>query len=193
MRARQMRANLRSLALLGAEAHAEVLRRIDPSIVRHSESAGRLAWLPLEYDVALSAAVLDVVGYEASIRWAHDGLMAAVDGPLMQNLIRPAARLFASDPATVARILPRVMAATLRNCGTYRVEVANASLVYVVGQAVPDIMRELPLYLQGLGDSFALLFDFVGFQATVHVQPGEGDDVVWSVGLEPASGRREAS
>jgi hypothetical protein len=55
MRAAHLKANLEQLEMLGPERHARVLAALDPEIVGVIERATRLAWLPVEYDVALKS------------------------------------------------------------------------------------------------------------------------------------------
>ncbi len=113
MRASHIQSNLASVEMLGAgEAH-RVRHALGAGRVATIEEAGRMEWLPLEIDVALTDAVGEVAGMDGVRRWARTSIQQSLDGPLLGPLRDGAVRLFGLAPGKILemgapRLEPRV-------------------------------------------------------------------------------------
>jgi hypothetical protein len=161
MRASHIQSNLASVEILGAgEAH-RVRHALGDSRVATIEQAGRMEWLPLEIDVALTDAVGEVVGMDGVRRWARTSIQQSLDGPLLGPLRDGAVRLFGLAPAKILKWAPRAWSHVYKNAGTLRFlepEDAEARVELHHRDPPPDF-RDSKAVLESVAASFAAIFD----------------------------------
>ncbi len=187
MRAMQVRENLEGVSSLGEEIDARVRARLGEQLIEEIETAPRSKWLPLEVDVELSRLVHEQAGRQAFIDWSRSAVMESAKSPLLSGFLRAGLRLFGGNPGSLIRLSQRGYQQFFRNAGSLIVEPLRDDAVRVLGVGLPKILVEEPIYLEGIGESIAVLPHFVrheGF-SELHV---EGGDVAWTISWRPQQG-----
>jgi len=179
MRAAHLKANVAQLEMLGTERKARVLAAIDPAVIDAIHQATRLAWLPVDYDVAVSRAVVSVCGYDGAMQWSRAATEDTLRSPLLRNVVRPALRLFRSTPAGFLRLLPRMLSTIYRDCGTFEVHPAGPHSVRIEATNLPHVIHDDETYLHGLGETFAMACELVGVSPSATTERRSDGHVTW--------------
>jgi len=170
MRASHLISNVEFLATLGADAEATIRGRCAEEIREIDESV-RVAWLPLEIDVRLSQAVLDVCGAETFNRWGRDAIAASARGPLLGPILGALRRTGMLTPSKVLGRAPVAWNPVYRNCGSLHWEPDEATLRL---DGAPASMCTEP-YLLGIAAAFEGALEIAGQpDANTELQPRLG-------------------
>lgn len=154
MRASFMHSNFEALSALGAGAAARVRARLPVATVREIEEASRLAWLPVELDIAITDAIDTELGREAMRRWAREGLLRSTEGPLLSPIIRSARTIFGITPHSFFRRASNMWAMIYRGCGELRLLDESEGRVVLELRGAPQVFRRSPAYLEGIAATF---------------------------------------
>ncbi|MCA9607058.1 MAG: hypothetical protein KC619_15740 [Myxococcales bacterium] len=147
MRVSHLSSNLTALDALGDEIAARIRERCAAEI-QTIETSIRTAWLPIELDVALTAAVEDIAGVEGARKWGRDAIAESGRGPLLGPILSALHRLGVSPHAALRRV-PYGWTLIYRHCGDVRYEHVDEGAAAIVVEGVPEAMRELS-YLRGI-------------------------------------------
>ncbi|MEM7152816.1 MAG: hypothetical protein AAF799_08235 [Myxococcota bacterium] len=180
MRSSFVRENLQNLRYLGESTERRVRESVDPEVLQGIEQSTKVTWVPLQYDIELTRAVVAVSGFDAMMAWGKEAFIRAVDKPLLSAFVKSGLRIFGGRGVAVLRIVPRGYMLVIRNAGTLGVEVEGPARVSVVGVALPRVMRDDIVYLRGVGTVFLALSEFNGVQAALDVEVVD-DRVIWTV------------
>lgn len=187
MRAMMVRENLQSVITLGAEVDACVRGALGEPRVAEIESAPRSKWLPLELDVELSRLVHEHAGREAFVEWSRASLLASAQSPMLSSFIRAGLRLLGGNPGSLIRLARRGYQQIFRHAGALVIEPLRDDAVRVVGVDLPEIFLQVPLYLEGIGESIAVLPQLVHHHGA-SVLEVEAGAVSWTISWRPAAG-----
>lgn len=187
MRAMHVRENLEGLRNLGEEIDAKVRARLGEETVTEIETAPSSKWLPLQLDVELSRLVYEHAGHDAFVDWSRSAVLESAKSPLLRGFIRAGLRLFGGNPGSLIRLARRGYHQLFREAGTLEVEPLREDAVRVVGLEFPPLLVEEPIYLEGIGESIAVLPHFVRHEGSseLHI---EGQRVAWTISWRPAAG-----
>lgn len=140
VRASFVRDNWRTIDSLGPGEAARVKRRISDATRELVEGASRVAWLPVATDVDVTEAIDETVGRERMRRCMKDGLLAAVEGPLLSPFRRSVQAIFGITPSAYLRRAPRAFDAIYRDAGRFEIsDRAETELVVWYRQIPPEI------------------------------------------------------
>ena len=120
VRASYLRALLSACDQFGPPA-AEIRERLGDVHQTRIECAGPLAWLPIETDLALQAALDAVLGAERTREFLLANLREFMAASIIQNLVATAVGLFGLDPGSFARLLPPAWGLLYRSTGRWKV------------------------------------------------------------------------
>ncbi len=120
VRASYLRALLSACDEFGPPA-AEIHERLGDVHQTRIECAGPLAWLPIETDLALQAALDAVLGAERAREFLLANLRQFMAASIVQNLVTTAVGLFGLDPGSFARLLPPAWGLLYRATGRWKV------------------------------------------------------------------------
>lgn len=184
MRAMQVRENLEGLRHLGEEIDGRVREQLGEKVVIEIETAPSSKWLPLQLDVELSRLVYEHAGRKAFIEWSRSAILESAKSPLLSGFIRAGLRLFGGNPGSLIRLARRGYHQLFREAGTLEVKQLREDAVRVVGLELPALLVEEPTYLEGIGESIAVLPQFVRHEGSskLHV---DGDQVHWDISWRP--------
>ncbi len=187
MRAVHVRQNLEGVQDLGAEVDARVRAELGEARVAEIETAPRSKWLPIEVDVELSRLVHTHAGHQAFVAWSRASILASAETPLLSGFIRAGLRLLGGNPGSLIRLARRGYQQIFRDAGGLAVEPLREDAVRVVGIDLPPLLVDEPVYLEGIGESIAVLPHLVKHEGSsvLHVS---GGDVAWTITWRPAAG-----
>jgi hypothetical protein len=150
IRASLFHSNLDALEALGPIAASKVRDALPPGFLEEIEATSRLAWVPLEHDIVLTETVGRVLGRDKMRAWSRDGIVRAIEGPLLAPLVRSVLFLFGATPHSVLRRLPQAWSMCNRNCGdaAYTQVAERRGLVRL--SDLPAVYLEHALYREGL-------------------------------------------
>lgn len=153
MRASHIHTNLLELESFGAELAARIRGRIAESTLLAVSDSSSVAWLPVEHDIEISRAVLEVVGVAGLRSWSLDAMARSAAGPLIRPLVDGASKLFGVTPHALYRILPRGYGLIYRDCGENVYEQTGETSGVVTQTGVPALLFEHS-YLEGTAGAF---------------------------------------
>ncbi len=159
MRASVIQGNLRDVDRLPTDLAERVRAQLDPGVVADIERAGRLAWLPLEHDIEISAVIARESDPATLFEWARISLNTALEGPLLRPMMTAALRLFGLTPAALFRVFPRGWPAVYRAVAEVDVLAHGPRCAEVVLRDVTEVLFDHEHYLQSMAGSFAAVFD----------------------------------
>jgi hypothetical protein len=182
MRASYLRENVKAVDdVLGRDAAGKIMARVQAATLATIEAASRLAWLPIAFDVELSAAVADVAGVDAVSRINRASFVKAAEGPLLRPILGAAIGILGLTPAAIAKFIPSGWKAATRDCGEIVVEKGGQNEVLVVHEGVPSVMLD-ERYMAGFYGTLAGVLDVARKKGSVERRPSRtADDTVWSV------------
>jgi hypothetical protein len=115
MRAAYMQENIRALASLGGDA--ERIRAAAAEPIAKIMAASRMAWLPIELDLAVHEEIFAAGGAELVLRHANESLRAATRTPLLRPILEGAIRLLGLKPEGIFKWAPQAWSTTFKHCG----------------------------------------------------------------------------
>lgn len=179
IRASQLHSNLAGLAQLGPELERQILKHLNAADRQAIVDAPRAGWLPLEFDVQLTDAVVEVGGLDTMMKWSNATMMQSFSGPLLRPVIDGAVRVFGLNPGSLLRLAPRVWHHVFRDCGELHLTgsfpgFAGLHLV----DAAPELTRSSN-YLKGIASSLEALFTVCQREGTIRLLPVEQSLVVF--------------
>lgn len=178
MRGSHIRANLQEIDALGAVA-AEVRRRIPAAILAEVDASTSVAWLPVECDLAITRAVVDVVGVPGVRAWSRNALVRSAEGPLLRPLIQGARALFGLSPHGIYKVAPRGFAAIYRDAGSLRYTSSGPNAAKLVHTDVPEQLLAVPWYLEGIAGAFEAAYEMFHLEGRVDMDIGSDGTVVY--------------
>lgn len=151
MRASHLHSNVRAIEALG-EADAKRVRTRCREAIREVEDALRVAWLPLELDVAITGAVHAVCGEARLRRWSADAIAATARGPLLRPMLAALQRM-GLTPHTALKRAPYAWTLIYKHCGAVRYETDGplAASLWIEGGPAP-LLEDA--YLRGMAGTF---------------------------------------
>lgn len=168
MRASVIQGNLVDLERLGPLVVQQVRDQLDPGVVLSIERASRIAWLPLQHDLALSAAVEQVVGRGEHVEWARTSMLRSLRTPLLEPLWRAAFRVFGMSPGALFRAVPSGWGPVYRNVGSVE-HISRRSAATLVVSDLPDVLLADLSYLEGMCGTFTALLKIANVPGTVEL------------------------
>jgi len=168
MRASVIQGNLVDLERLGPRVEDEIHRVLDVRIVRSIERAGRIAWLPLQHDLDLAAAVDKVVGRSERVEWARTSMLRSLRTPLLEPLWRAAFRVFGMSPGALFRAIPPGWSAVYRNVGSVK-HISRPCAAKLILSQLPEVLFADLGYLEGMCGTFTALLEIASVPGTVEV------------------------
>lgn len=167
MRANHIQQNVESLDLLGADVARAIKEDLGADLLARIEKASRVEWLPLDVDVALTAAVARAKG-EAGVRaWSRAALNASVEAPFLRPIVKAAISLFGLTPGSLLRHAPTGWKQVYLDCGTLRFESVADQHVRLHLDEAPLQMTESKPYLVGTAGAWEAAFDIARSQSGV--------------------------
>jgi hypothetical protein len=151
MRAAYMQENVHALAVLGADLEATVRREANAQI-EQIIAAARLAYLPVELDLAVLESIHKHGGDDKVLLHARRALLAAIDSPLLRPIKDSAIRLLGLAPESIFKWAPQAWSVTFRGCGAItweRVRPGHGRILMVDMPAVLSSSRAWMLTAQG--------------------------------------------
>ena len=128
-----------------------------------ADDASRVAWLPLEIDVELTAAVERVVGRDRMRRWARDAIVRSTEGPLLRPIVA-GLQAMGLTPHNALRRAPYGWTLIYRHCGVLHYQRDGDHGVVLVHEDVPALMFDSPGYPHGIGGTFDGVMELAGGQ-----------------------------
>lgn len=172
MRAAHIKENLAAVRELPPEEAAAVLAACGPELVRTIEDAARVAWLPVEVDVALTLAVHKVTG-DAGVRgWSRKTLLKTSQQPLLRTVVEAGVRIFGMTPRGLYRWVPHGWGTIYRDGGELTFEARVGESAVLVHHDIPAPMRSLP-YLVGMAGAFEAVLDLAQADGEVRLDYAE--------------------
>ncbi len=168
MRASVIQGNLLDLERLGPLVLQEIRGQLDLRVVQSIERAGRIAWLPLQHDLDLAAAVDKVVGRNERVEWARTSMLRSLRTPLLEPLWRAAFRVFGMSPGALFRAVPPGWGAVYRNVGSVE-HVSRPCAAKLIISQLPEVLLADLGYLEGMCGTFTALLEIAGVPGTVEV------------------------
>lgn len=138
-RARYMKTFVAAVDRLPADRASAIRGRVDPQWLRRIETAGSLQWLPLDYNAAVTDAVMIELSSAEAERFFCQMILDNFDTPLFATLVRASIRLLGLDPAAMAKMITRVVHIMFRENGTWNVKAVASehAVVSIRGLALP--------------------------------------------------------
>lgn len=148
MRAAYLQENLTAVVGLGEDVGARVRQNLPEGLASRIERALRTDWLPLADDVALTRAIVAVVGIKGLREVNRLAVRRSFEGPLLAPIVKGAVTLFGATPMALIRMAPRSFHHIHRDAGDWQVDAIDhgATLVW---SDLPESIRALPVYLEG--------------------------------------------
>lgn len=170
MRAAHIRENLELLSLFDPEIAGQIRDELGAQTIETIEHARRVAWLPLQLDVDLSALVHLHTGRDGLRRWSQFALKNTLQTPLLNGFLAAGFRLLGSSPTTIIKLLPRGFSQIYRNCGKLVVADVRDSGCALRGEGLAGVMLADEPYMLGVGDAFLVPLELLGFSADFDVE-----------------------
>jgi hypothetical protein len=159
----------RHVESLPAEDVAAIRAAIPAETWAAIESAGLLAWLPLETNLACTRAVATRLGPERTNRFFRELLMAALDTPLLRGFVQGVLRVAVPDPSQYLPWLARGFELMFRDAGTWNVlERAPGWALLKLGDLPRESVTD-SIWLKSVASSLLGLHEIVEIEGTVVV------------------------
>lgn len=167
IRASQLRANLEEINRMPEPGRSEIRRLIGEATLEDIANSASVAWLPVEYDMTITRAVVDVLGHEGNRRWARDALLRSATGPLLKPVFDGARAVFGVSPHALYRIIPRGFGLIYRGAGEVEYEQLGERHARLVHAELPALLSGAPWYLEGIAGAFEAGYAIFGGQGDV--------------------------
>lgn len=143
----------------GGDAEARLVARLGPEKIARFESCGRLSWVPLEEDLALSNAVEAVLGEGVDYERSRRSTAENMSSPLMRSFLEGARRLFGLDPASALKLVKSGWVTVFKDCGQAAHDPRGPGESVVRITDAPDAMVLAPSYVRALAGAMHGLLD----------------------------------
>ena len=153
-----------------AERFAE---RVGPAVIQELETAPRMSWLPVEYDVLMVEEVFATAGREGLVELTQCSIAQTIDTPVLHTFLQEALRVFGPGPGTVMRAATRVYEHLYRNCGVWRYDEEDGTIRH---EGVPQSMLASEPYIEVLGRALEAVVEKLTGSGSVTVTR-EGDEL----------------
>lgn len=153
MRAAYLQENVRALEVLGPE-NAQRVRAAAAAAIEPILAASRMAWLPMELDLAVLEAVLAVAGEDGVRRHAAGALLTATRTPLLRPILEGAVRLFGLKPEGIFKWSSQAWSAALKDCGSVTWERLGDGRGRIVYADAPPALAHSRLWLVATQGAF---------------------------------------
>lgn len=171
MRANHIQSNVASLQLLGVDVAERVRQDVGPALLERIERASRVEWLPLDVDVALTAAVARATGDDDGVRaWSRAALRTSVEAPFLRPIVKTAVSLFGLTPSSLLKHAPTGWKQVYVDCGVLRFESVADKHVRLHLDGVPREMSESKAYLVGVAGAWEAAFDIARVDGAVALE-----------------------
>lgn len=141
IRARLLWARLRQVERLPPVDRAAILAGLGATTVGRIETAGPLAWLPVETSVAFTEAVFMRLGAKRAQRFFESTLAAMAETALFRPFVQAVVDAVASDVVQGLAWLPKGWALAHRDCGRLRVESRGVGVATIRIVELPSSSR----------------------------------------------------
>lgn len=141
--------NVRTIEGLGPATFERIRAAVAPEVHAALANATRVAWLPVEIDVAWTEATDRVVGREAMCACMRDGLLRAADGPLLSPVRKSVQAVFGITPAAYLRRAPLVYSIIYRHAGAAEIEPRGEREAVLKLVELPDVIWRSAAYVAG--------------------------------------------
>ena len=159
-----------TLASLEPALAERVRGRLAPDVRAALERSGRLSWLAVEVDVALTHAIYAELGAGRARELFRRNLAGALDTPILRSLAQGALRLFGASPARLFSWAPKAWSQIYRDAGEMRFETDPPGAARLELSRLAEPIAASRDYLDGLAGSIAAGFDFLGVKGEVVIE-----------------------
>jgi hypothetical protein len=156
------------------EKEAEPLRgrflaRVPRALREAIEGASRVAWLPLEYHVALSDIQLETYGAVRAHDYFRRAFAASLRGPYLGPLLQTGAKVLGLTPGAVARWAGRGYEAGFRNAGKLHGEQLGPGHARLLYSELPAICTASDAWMTSPHGSAYGAYDVLGVEGVVRL------------------------
>ena len=170
IRVNQLKSNWATSKLMAGEGRvADLEAALGPERSRMLAECGRLSWVPIEVDVALSRAVESVVGEGMAYHRTRRSVAATMDTTLMRPLLDGARRVFGLDPRKALKLVKQGWTVVFKDCGHADYECLEDTSAVVRLFDLPEVMLGTPSYVRAIAGSMHGLLDVCGVEGTTEV------------------------
>lgn len=159
IRASYLKSDVDALAHLDAGVERRVRERV-PEVLRAAKENVGVGWLPVELDVRLTLAVEAEAGREGVHDWAKQGVLRAIESPLL-GPIRAGLMRLGLTPHSALRRVPRGWTLVFRRCCTPEYAPSGDAAGELVLRACAPAFF-VPAYLAGIGAAFEGIVEAAG-------------------------------
>lgn len=145
--------------------------RVGPAVIQELETAPRMSWLPVDYDLAMVEEVFATAGRDGLVELTQCSITQTIDTPVLQTFLQEAMRVFGPGPGTLMRAATRVYEHLYRNCGVWRYDEEDGTIRHE--GAPPSILESEP-YIEVLGHALQAVVEKLTGSGSVTVTR-EGD------------------
>jgi hypothetical protein len=145
-----------SLARLGAEGAR--MRAADPELMREVEAAPRSAWLPIALNLRWVEAAERAFGWPGAQDFLAARVRDQLRGPLFRSFVEGGVHLLGLDPGTLARVIPRGIAITFRECGTWSAVRTSDASAELRASGLPKELAGHARWIESVGASALAMF-----------------------------------
>jgi hypothetical protein len=151
-----------------------VLRAIPEASLRLIRDSSRTDWLDARHQIAMDAAVWEVLGEERLVQLLRSYSAQAADVPLFGPIFKGALGMFGGGPSAVYRVIPRAWGFTSRNGGTITTRITGDRAAEVVYTALPPLLRRATMAATTRGAMLGVL-DIFGLEGTCSTDKSQLD------------------
>lgn len=170
IRAGFLQSNLAAIEALGTTVAERVRVRIGTDRVARIEEASRIAWLPLELDIAVAEAVEAEVGRPGLRSWLRAGVERSAATPLLSPFLSSARAIFGLTPHGFLRRTPQMWSVMYRDCGVAGYEELAGREALVMLADAPRELLASPAELAQLGVGLEAAIGLVSQAGSVEVE-----------------------
>jgi hypothetical protein len=154
---------------LPAEDRAAIGGAVRTEVWASIESAGLLAWLPLEANLMCTKAVAVRLGPDRANRFFRELTLAAIDTPLLRGFVQGVLRVVVADAGQYLPWLARGFELMFRDAGTWIVLEREPGWALLQLRDLPrESVTEL-LWIKSVASSLLGLHDLMSIEGTVVV------------------------
>lgn len=150
-------------------ARSDIRSRISSDVLEQVANSVSVAWLPVECDVDITRAVVEVLGVSGNRRWSRDALLRSANGPLLKPILDGASALFGLTPHALYKVAPRGFGMIYRDLGEVRYEALGEQHARIVHEGIPESLLAAPWYLEGIAGAFEAGYVFLGLEGDVQL------------------------
>jgi hypothetical protein len=167
-----VQSTLGAVEQLDAELGARVRRRMPLAVLSDLESASRISWVPIEWDVALTECIYAEAGHARAREIFRRNLAGALEAPFLRTFVQGALRLLGGGPSP-DRIFgwsARVWSQISRDCGELRFEADGPRSARLALQAAPEAALASAVWLDGMAAAIEAGFALTDAKGTAALE-----------------------